>query len=138
MDSNGEFYVLSVQGYRLPPNQWAEKALQAYDIWSADKIAAEVNNGGDMVVETLARVCESQSRSANVEAIRASRGKTLRAEPIAALYEQGRVHHVGTFREAEDQLCSFPVTNEHDDLVDAIVYALTDLAGVGAPNIRFL
>ena len=138
MDSDGEFYVLSVQGYRLPPNQWAEKALQAYDIWAADKIAAEVNNGGDMVVETIARVCESQGRSANVEAIRASRGKTLRAEPIAALYEQGRVHHVGTFREAEDQLCSFPVTNEHDDLVDAIVYALTDLAGVGAPNIRFL
>ena len=133
----GDYYVLSVDGYRLPPQQWAMKALEAYDRWQADKIVAEVNNGGDMVIDTLNRVCEGLGRSVNVEAIRASRGKTLRAEPIAALYEQGRVHHVGIFEDAEDQMCSFPVANEHDDLVDAAVYALSDLSNQGAPNVRF-
>ena len=135
--SDGDYYVLSIDGYRLPPQQWATKALEAYDRWQADKIVCEVNNGGDMVIETIERVCEGLGRSANVEAIRASRGKTLRAEPIAALYEQGRVHHVGVFAEAEDQMCAFPIANEHDDLVDAAVYALSDLSNQGAPNIRF-
>jgi predicted phage terminase large subunit-like protein len=135
---DGDYYVLSADGYRLPPQQWAMKALEAYDRWQADKIVAEVNNGGDMVIDTITRVCEGLGRSVNVESIRASRGKTLRAEPIAALYEQGRVHHVGVFAEAEDQMCSFPVANEHDDLVDAVVYALSDLSNQGAPNIRFL
>jgi len=135
--SDGDYYMLSIDGYRLPPQQWATKALEAYDRWQADKIVCEVNNGGDMVIETIERVCEGLGRSANVEAIRASRGKTLRAEPIAALYEQGRVHHVGVFAEAEDQMCAFPIANEHDDLVDAAVYALSDLSNQGAPNIRF-
>ena len=136
--SEGDYYVLSIDGYRLPPQQWAMKALEAYDRWQADKIVAEVNNGGDMVIDTINRVCDGLGRSVNVEAIRASRGKTLRAEPIAALYEQGRVHHVGIFEQAEDQLCSFPVANEHDDLVDALVYTLSDLSNQGSPNIRFL
>jgi predicted phage terminase large subunit-like protein len=135
---DGDYYVLSIDGYRLPPQQWAMKAIEAYDRWQADKIVCEVNNGGDMVIETVNRVCEGLGRSANVESIRASRGKTLRAEPIAALYEQARVHHVGIFAEAEDQMCSFPVATEHDDLVDAVVYALSDLSNVGSPNIRFL
>ena len=136
--SEGDYYVLSIDGYRLPPQQWAMKALEAYDRWQADKIVAEVNNGGDMGIDTINRVCDGLGRSVNVEAIRASRGKTLRAEPIAALYEQGRVHHVGIFEQAEDQLCSFPVANEHDDLVDALVYTLSDLSNQGSPNIRFL
>ena len=91
-----------------------------------------------MVMETIQRACENLERSANIEAIRASRGKTLRAEPIAALYEQGRVHHIGVFSDAEDQMCAFPVANEHDDLVDALVYALSDLSNQGQPNVRFL
>jgi predicted phage terminase large subunit-like protein len=136
--SDGDYYMLSIDGYRLPPQQWAMKALEAYDRWQADKIVAETNNGGDMVIETINRVCEGLGRTVNVEAIRASRGKTLRAEPIAALYEQGRVHHVGVFAEAEDQMCAFPIANEHDDLVDAAVYALSDLSNQGTPNIRFL
>jgi len=134
----GNYYMLGAEGYRLPPQQWAMKAIEIYDRWQADKIVAEVNNGGDMVVETINRVCEGLGRSVNVEAIRASRGKTIRAEPIAALYEQGRVHHVGVFAEAEEQMCSFPVANEHDDLVDAVVYVLSDLSNLGSPNVRFL
>ena len=138
LGADGDYYLMSASGYRLPPHQWAMKVLEAYDHWQADKIVCEVNNGGDMVVETINRVCEGLGRSVNVESIRASRGKTLRAEPIAALYEQGRVHHVGIFNEAEDQLCSFPVAAEHDDMVDAIVYALSDLSNEGQPNVRFL
>ena len=135
---DGEYYVLGIEGWRVPPQQWAQKALDLYDYWGADKVVAEVNNGGDMVIEPVRRAADAQGRSVNVEAIRASRGKTLRAEPVAALYEQGRVHHVGIFDEAEDQMCSFPIANEHDDLVDAIVYALSDLARMGSVNIRFL
>ena len=135
---DGEYYVLGIEGWRVPPQQWAQKALDLYDYWGADKIVAEVNNGGDMVIETVRRAADAQGRSVNVEAIRASRGKTLRAEPVAALYEQGRVHHVGIFDEAEDQMISFPIANEHDDMVDAVVYALSDLARMGSVNIRFL
>ena len=135
---DGEYYVLAVDGYQLPPQQWAAKAIEAYDRWEADKIVAEVNNGGDMVIETVERVCEYQERSVNIEAIRASRGKTIRAEPIAALYEQGRVHHVGVFTDAEEQMCSFPIANEHDDMVDALVYGLSELSNQGSANIRFI
>ena len=135
---DGEYYILGVEGWRVPPQQWAQKALDLYDYWGADKIVAEVNNGGDMVIETVKRAADAQGRSVNVESIRASRGKTVRAEPVAALYEQGRVHHVGIFDEAEDQMCSFPIANEHDDLVDAVVYAVSDLARMGTVNIRFL
>ena len=135
---DGDYYVLSIDGYRLSPQEWATKALDAYDRWQADKIVAEVNNGGDMVIATIRRAAEAQGRIVNVEAIRASRGKVVRAEPIAALYEQGRVHHIGIFEEAEDQMCAFPVASEHDDMVDALVYALSDLSSQGAPNIRFL
>ena len=136
--SDGDFYVMAVDGYKLPPQQWATKVLDAYDYWQADKIVCEVNNGGDMVIETIQRVSEAQGRNVNVESIRASRGKALRAEPIAALYEQGRVHHVGIFTEAEEQMCAFPVAVENDDMVDAIVYALSDLSNEGQPSVRFL
>ena len=138
ISSEGDFYVLSVQGHKLAPHQWATKALEMFDLYSADCIVAENNNGGDMVTETVRRVAEAQKRTINIQSIRASRGKTLRAEPIAALYEQRRVHHVGIFPEYEEQLCSFPIANDRDDLVDATVYALTTLAGVSVPNIRFI
>lgn len=134
---DGEYYVLSADAYKMQPHEWAIEALRIYDQWQADKIVAEVNNGGDMVIATLQRVLDSQGRSANIEAIRASRGKELRAEPVAALYAQGRVHHVGVFTEAEEQMCTFPIANDHDDLVDAVVYAITELTNTGQPNIRF-
>jgi phage terminase large subunit-like protein len=92
-----------------------------------------VNNGGDMVEATL-RVVEPD---VPFTAVRASRGKVTRAEPIAALYEQGRVHHLGTFPELEDQMCAFvadgrgglklPSRSCSPDRVDALVWALTDL-----------
>jgi len=125
---DGGYYVLAADGYHLSPHAWASRALAAYDARSADVIVAEVNNGGDMVISTIRAV----RAEVNVRKISASRGKALRAEPIAALYEQGRVHHVGTFEVLEDQQTTFPVANEHDDRLDAVVYALTELTEGGS------
>jgi phage terminase large subunit-like protein len=97
----------------------------------ADRIIAEVNNGGAMVEATI-RAIDSR---VSYRSVHASRGKVVRAEPIAALYEQRRVHHVGTFTALEDQMCAF--TSDFDrsragyapDRVDALVWALTELSG---------
>jgi predicted phage terminase large subunit-like protein len=121
---DGHFYVIHGAGYRLSPHGWAKRALDLYDQFKADRIIAERNNGGEMVEETLRNV----RGLAPVKTIVASRGKTVRAEPIAALYEQNRVHHVGAFPSLEDQMCQFPVSAELDDQVDALVYALTELS----------
>jgi predicted phage terminase large subunit-like protein len=123
---DGEFYVVHGAGYRLSPHGWAKRALDLYDQFKGDRIIAERNNGGEMVEETL----RSVRGLAPVKTIVASRGKTVRAEPVAALYEQGKVHHVGTFPTLEDQMCRFPVATEHDDQVDALVYALSELTDV--------
>jgi phage terminase large subunit-like protein len=101
----------------------------------ADRIVAEVNNGGDMVEATLRMV----DPEIPFTAVRASRGKVVRAEPVAALYEQGRVHHVGMFSVLEDQMCAF--TQDFDrqaagyspDRVDALVWALSDLMVEAVP-----
>lgn len=120
---DGEYYVLHGYGYRLSPQGWATRVLDLYDQHLADRIIAERNQGGEMVEHTI----RSVRPDAPVTTIVASRGKALRAEPIAALFEQGRVHHVGIHGDLEEQMCSFPVAAEHDDMVDALVYALTDL-----------
>ncbi|HTR71867.1 MAG TPA: phage terminase large subunit [Mycobacteriales bacterium] len=125
---DGQLYVLAADGYHLSPNGWATKAVDAYDTHKADAILAEVNNGGDMVVSTVQKVRPGLP----VRKITASRGKTLRAEPISLLYEQNRVHHIGTFEALEDQQTTFPVANEHDDRLDAVVYALTELTEGGS------
>lgn len=121
--ADGQYYVLHVEGVRMSPHGWAQRAVDCYDQWDADIILGEVNNGGEMVEYTIRTV----RPNINIRKIHASRGKTLRAEPIAALYQQKRVHHMGVFAEAESQMTSFPVASEHDDMVDALVYALTEL-----------
>ena len=104
----------------------------------ADRIVAEVNNGGDLV-EDVIRVID---RNVSYKAVHASRGKIVRAEPISALYEQKRVHHVGLFAELETQMCSFVPDNfdGSPDRVDALVWALTELMvdREPTPNIRLL
>ena len=129
---DGAFYVLADRSCRMSPDGWARRAVVALDEFAADRIVAEVNNGGDLV-ETVLRTVRS---GVSYRKVTASRGKRIRAEPIAALYEQGRVHHVGALPELEDQMCSFlPEGNEKSpDRVDALVWALTDLsdnAGMG-------
>lgn len=124
LGEDGDYYVLRSAGVRLSPSGWANKAIDWYDEYAADKVIAEANNGGDMVISTL----HSLRRDLPVKKITASRGKTVRAEPIATLDEQGRVHHVGQFPTLEDQMFSFPVSNENDDEVDARVWAITELS----------
>lgn len=126
---DGQVYVLDDLSGRMTPRAWALKAVAAYKKFAADRIVAEVNNGGDMVEATLRSVaCDAPFR-----AVRASRGKAVRAEPVAALYEQGRVHHVGGFATLEDQLCGFTAdfdraaSGTSPDRLDALVWAVTDL-----------
>lgn len=122
-------YVLADLSGRYGPRDWAIKAVRAYRDHRADRIVAEKNQGGDMVETTLRMV----DASVPYRAVHASRGKVTRAEPISALYEQGKVHHVGTFSTLEDQLCGF--TSDFDrnragyspDRLDALVWCLTEL-----------
>ena len=126
---DGRYYVLADRSCRLSPDGWAQRAVAAYDEFGADRIIAEVNNGGDMVGRTIQTV----RRNIPYRAVRATRGKYTRAEPIAALYEQDRVTHCQPFDDLEDQLVGWtPDSGESPDRLDALVWALTDLAGVGA------
>ena len=121
------YYVLNDSSLLDTPQRWGTQAVKCYHDHSADRIVAEVNNGGDLV-EALLRSIDPNVSYATV---RATRGKVLRAEPIAALYEQGRVHHIGTFSALESQMCDFDptdATQKSPDRMDALVWALTDLS----------
>lgn len=122
-------FILEDCSMKGKPDSWARRALQAYAQFSCDRVVGEVNNGGDLV-ETVIRTVDA---SASFAPVRASRGKIARAEPISALYEQGKVHHVGMFARLEDQMCLFIPTGgdeeeaDGDDRVDALVWALTEV-----------
>ena len=135
--ADGQVYVLAdLSAAGLTPNQWGMRALTAYEQFEADRLVAEVNNGGDLV-ETLIR---QLNPTVSYRAVRASRGKIARAEPVAALYERGLVHHAGIFNELEDQLCSYTGERQEKspDRLDALVWAVTELAlgQVAVPRIR--
>jgi phage terminase large subunit-like protein len=124
LDSMGRGHILADRTCKLSPDGWAKRAIAAYEEFKADRIVAEVNNGGEMVEAVLRAV----SPNVPYEAVHASRGKRVRAEPVAALYEQGRVTHAQTFPELEDQLCTYtPESGESPDRLDALVWAITHL-----------
>ena len=132
VNSAGEYYVLSDKSLRASPDAWARQAVNLYHELKADKIVAETNNGGDMVLLTLQNV----DRSVATKKVTATRGKQLRAEPISALYEQGKVHHVGYLADLETQMCEWtPLSNESPDRLDALVWALTELSQGGSSMI---
>jgi predicted phage terminase large subunit-like protein len=122
---DGDYYVLDDLSCRLSPDGWATRAVSAYEAHKADRIVGEVNNGGELVESVLRTV----GRTVAYKAVRASRGKAVRAEPVAALYEQGRVHHVGAFPKLEDQMCGWvPGAGDRSpDRMDALVWAMTEL-----------
>lgn len=123
--ASGHYYVLEDLSCKASPDAWARKAVDAYKRWKADRIVGEANNGGDMI-ESLIRTVDPTTAYKKVTA---TRGKKLRAEPIAALYEQGRVHHVTGFPQLEDQMCGWtPDSNDSPDRMDAMVWALTELS----------
>jgi phage terminase large subunit-like protein len=122
------------------PQGWAEIAARAYEEFKADRLVAEVNQGGALV-EAVMRTTAPQIA---YRAVHARIGKRLRAEPVAALYEQGRVHHAEAFPALEDQMCSFVggQGQSSPDRLDALVWALTDLVVSapegGTPRVRLL
>ncbi len=128
VDSDKRCYVLADGSGRMSPSKWAERAIALYDKHSADRIIGETNNGGDLVREVLRTA--SGGKLFRFHAVTASRGKYARAEPISALYEQGMVHHVGTFPDLEDQMCTWTPKGPADvspDRMDALVWAISHL-----------
>lgn len=127
-DGSTHGYVLADRSCKGTPDVWAKAAVQLYHEVEADRLVAEVNNGGDMI-EGVIRAVDA---NISYEAVRASRGKRIRAEPVAALYEQGRIHHVGRLDVLEDQMCLFSgetgrSAGDSPDRVDALVWAVTSL-----------
>lgn len=125
-DSQNHFYVLEDLSGRYSPEEWGRMVVRTYYEWQADRIVAEVNNGGDLV-ERLIRTVDS---NVPYRAVHATRGKLIRAEPIAALYEQQRVHHMGTFPDLENQMCTYTGDRPKPspDRLDALVWGLSELS----------
>ena len=122
---SGHVIVIDDLSCRETPLGWAKLAIAVFKSRRADMIVGEINNGGDLVGANIRGV----DPNIPFRTVRASRGKYLRAEPVSALYEQGRVHHVGFFPELEDQQCSWtPQSNQKSpDRLDALVWAVTEL-----------
>ncbi|KLI65257.1 ATP-binding protein [Aurantiacibacter marinus] len=128
--AEGQAHVLDDASFaRASPEQWARKVSAVCETWKADRVVAEANQGGDMVASVL-RAADCQMP---IKLVHASRGKSARAEPVAALYETGRVAHVGQFAKLEDQLCGIMAGGSYEgpgrspDRADALVWALTEL-----------
>lgn len=124
------YYVLGDYSLRGSPGEWASEAVRQYREYLADRLVAEVNQGGDLVEQTIRNIDPRIS----YKAVRATRGKIIRAEPIAELYERGLVHHVGIFPMLEDQMCSYCGYDgqKSPDRMDALVWALTELSNSAA------
>ncbi|MDE2470653.1 MAG: DNA-packaging protein, partial [Bradyrhizobium sp.] len=108
------------------PAEWAREAVRLYRARKADRIIAEGNNGGEMVESTI----KAQDGNVPVTIVTATRGKEIRAEPVSALYEQGRIHHVGNFAKLEDELCEWDPADKtaaSPNRLDALVWAITAL-----------
>lgn len=126
--------VLEDLSLKAPAHIWVQKAIEAYHRLKADRIVAEVNMGGELVEQLL----RNYDSSVSYKAVRAMRGKSLRAEPIASLYERGKVWHAPHLFKLEEQLCSYVpgVTTKSPDRLDALVWALTDLMHSSTPQYK--
>lgn len=124
---DGDAYILEDATCQMSPEGWGRRSVEKYHQYKADRIIGERNYGGDMVRFTVA----TADKFASFKEVVASRGKSVRAEPISALYEQGKVHHVGVHADLEDQLCNFTTSGYigegSPDRADALVWALTEL-----------
>ncbi len=127
--NDGHAYILEDATVKTTPAQWAARAVECFEKYKADRIVAESNQGGEMVRHTIATV----GPRVPVKLVHATRGKYTRAEPVAALYEQGKVHHVSGFAKLEDQLCTWTQDEPSPDRLDALVWAVSELC-LGRPN----
>jgi phage terminase large subunit-like protein len=129
VDKHRHGYVLEDASGRYSPHEWASKAIELYETYSANLIVAETNFGADMVEQTL-RTARPSGQFVPFKKLTASRGKRARAEPIAALYEQARVSHVGTFPKLEEEMTTWDASDpgaRSPNRVDALVWGLTEL-----------
>lgn len=124
------FYVLEDASMKASPDKWMRTAIDLFYIYKADRIVAEVNNGGDLVEKLLRTI----DRNIAYKKVQASRGKLVRAEPVVALYEQQKVSHVGSLSSLEDQLCTYAGGNKSPDRLDALVWAISELM-TGSGNV---
>lgn len=122
-----DYYTLSDDSIQGSPQEWATAAVTAYHKYKADLMVAEKNNGGEMVEAVIKQV----DKTVNVKLVHASRGKATRAEPVAAINEQGRDHHVGSFPKLEDELCLWMQGDASPNRLDAKVWMMTELLSVG-------
>lgn len=136
IDAQKHGYVLADESGKYSPETWGSKAVALYRKFQADRIVAEANFGGAMVESTI-RVVD---RNAPVKLVHASRGKHARAEPVAALYEQGRMHHCGTFIGLEDEMVTWVplASTDSPNRVDALVWAATELLIQDTPGAGWL
>ena len=125
--ANGHGYILQDASLRASPAEWARAGVRCLHQNKGDRIIGEVNNGGDLIEVNIRTV----DRNIPFTAVHASRGKLIRAEPVAALYEQGRIHHAGTFPELEDQMCDWVPGGKSPDRMDALVWCIWELFGLG-------
>jgi len=123
ISADGHGWLLGDDSLRASPDEWGNAVVTAYHKYNADRIIGEVNNGGDMIEYVIKTVDPNVS----YKSVRASRGKYIRAEPVAALYEQGKIHHVGNFPDLEDQLCEWVPGEKSPDRLDALVWGVTEL-----------
>lgn len=128
IDDREDIYILAAIGMQASPEAWSKRVMRLYDVYEADAIIAESNQGGQMVRSVIRQAARGRRPMPRIRLIHAKRGKSLRAEPVAQLYEQYRVHHVGALPELEDQMVAFPVEpSVGDDLVDAVVHGVVDI-----------
>ena len=122
-------YVIEDRSLRASPDSWAEAVITAYNHNKADRVVGEANFGGDMVENTIVQAAKSRSQHVTYKNVHASRGKAVRAEPIVAMYEQKRIHHVGEFPYLEEEMVMWVPgeTRESPNRIDAMVWALTEL-----------
>lgn len=127
---DGHMYVLADASGHHTPERWARRACDLYDLWDADAIVVENNYGGEMVKSTLDNI----SKYPRVKEVNSTRGKLIRAEPVFAQYEQGKVHHAGPLTDLETQLTEWiPGKGSSPDRLDALVHAITELSDHARP-----
>jgi phage terminase large subunit-like protein len=127
MGMDGQGYILEDTSRYGTPAEWGLEALNLYYKYEADLRVGENNNGGDMVEHTVMSMVKKGKQKPNFKQVHASRGKMTRAEPISALYEKGEIHHIGAFKELEDQMTTWVPGEKSPDRLDAAVWALTEL-----------
>lgn len=127
MDRDRHYYVLGDSSLAGSPDTWSQAVINVYNTYDADRILGEKNFGGDMVEHTIRNAAGAQEIS--YSNVHASRGKAIRAEPVAALYERGRVHHVGAFSQLEEEQCTWVsgLGMSSPNRLDALVWGITDL-----------